>query len=164
MFKDYSGKIDFVAWGPNAATINGISTVEETYKLYPLKVNNCFPRFCHTPSLLQLTFTNETLIEVLNVSLFEDSINLTPLGDLPHNTLVNVNISGKITNIYKDRVDTNGKTVDVLRDEDTSIKLLLVGAAGQTFKRNPGGVIVFENVIVKIMVHVTWSMQQILCI
>ena len=85
----------------------------------------------------------------MNVSPFEDSIDLTPLGDLPHNTLVNVNISGKITNIYKDREDTNDKTVHVLRDEDTSIKFLLYGAAGQTFKRNPGDVIVFENVIVK---------------
>ena len=148
MLKDNSGKINFVAWGPNAAKIKGILTVRETYKLFPLKVNSCFLR-CHTPSLLQLKFTNETEIEVLNVSPFEDSIELTPLRDLPHNTLGNVNISGKITNIYKDKIDTNGKTVDVLRDEDTSIKLLLYGAAGQTFKGNACDVIVFENVIVK---------------
>ena len=85
----------------------------------------------------------------MNVSPFEDSTDLTPLGDLPHNTLVNVNIFGKITNIYKDREDTSDKTVVVLGDEETSIKLLLYGAAGQTFKRNPDDVIVFENVIVK---------------
>ena len=87
MLKDNSGKIDFVAWGPNAAKVKESLTVGETYKLYPLKVNSCIPRFCHTPSLLQLTFTNETEIDLLDVSPFEDTIDLTPLGDLPQNTL-----------------------------------------------------------------------------
>ena len=72
-----------------------------------------------TPSLLQLTLTNETEVG----SPFEDTIELTTIGDLPQNTEVNVNISGKIANIYKDREDTNNKTVIVLRDEDISIKL-----------------------------------------
>ena len=149
MLKDNSGKIDFVAWGPNGPKVKESLTVGETYKLYPLKVNSCIPRFCHTPSLLQLTFTNETEIDLLDVSPFEDIIDLTPLGDLPQNTLVNVNISGKITNVFKDTGDTNDKTVVVLRDDDTSIKLSLYGAAGQAFKGNKGDVIVFENVIVK---------------
>ena len=149
MLKDNSGKIDFVAWGPNGPKVKESLTVGATYKLYPLKVNSCIPRFCHTPSLLQLTFTNETEIDLLDVSPFEDIIDLTPLGDLPLNTLVNVNISGKITNVFKDTDDTNDKTVVVLRDDDTSIKLSLYGAAGQAFKGNKGDVIVFENVIVK---------------
>ena len=149
MLKDNSWKIDFVAWGLNAPKVKESLTVGETYKLYPLKVNSCIPRFCHAPSLLPLTFTNETEIDLLDVSPFEDTIDLTPLGDLPQNTLVNVNISGKITNVFKDTGDTNDKTVVVLRDDDTSIKLSLYGAAGQAFKGNKDDVIVFENVIMK---------------
>ena len=148
MLKDGTGKIDFVAWGPNASKIKGLLTVGETYRLHPLKVNSCIARFCHTPSLLQVTFTNDTNVERLNVKPFEDVVELTPLKDLPQNTLVNLNIAGKITDIYKDE-DSNDKTTVVLRDEDSSIKISLYAAAGNTFSGHVGDVVVFENVVVK---------------
>ena len=85
----------------------------------------------------------------MDVTPFQDTVELTLMKNQPHNTQVNVNVAAVIAQKYKDDKDTSDKVVIVLRDDDTSIKLLLYDAAGTTFKGKVGDVVVFENATCK---------------
>ena len=45
LVKDNTGKIEFIAWGPNAGKTKAILHVGSTYKFHPVKVATFIPRF-----------------------------------------------------------------------------------------------------------------------